>query len=170
MNIPKSYWGHTVLISCFLINRMPSSLLQDSLQSPFYILIHLCFLLPLRFLRVLCLFMSILRDMTNLFLVQPSVSSWVSLLLRRDTVASIRWLDVNKSQLMSRSSSLLPTSLRGVTLLSWILFLSCVSLSFPFPLFTHHRRHYLHYHHLVLLLFILITVVIVLLFSLSLVP
>ena len=45
MNVPRSYWGHAVLISYFLINCMPSSLLQG--QTPFSILYPNSHLFPL---------------------------------------------------------------------------------------------------------------------------
>jgi len=54
MHLPKHFWGHAVLTACYLINRLPTSVLQGN--TPFSILHpnRSLFSLPLRVFGCVC--------------------------------------------------------------------------------------------------------------------
>ena len=56
MKVSKHFWADAVSITCFLINRMPSSILQVRFSIVFSFLLNLCFLLSPEYLVVLVLF------------------------------------------------------------------------------------------------------------------
>ena len=62
MHVPKHFWADAVFTTCFLINRMPSSVLNWDTSYHILFLINLYFLLSLRYLDVPVLFeMFVLR-------------------------------------------------------------------------------------------------------------
>jgi len=66
MHLSKTFWGHAVLTACFLINRLPTSVLQG--ETPFSILHpnRRPFALPLRVFGCVCFIHSLTPGLDKL--------------------------------------------------------------------------------------------------------
>ena len=129
--VPQCFWGDAILVACYLINRMPSSVLHD--QIPHSILLPtqpLFYLLP-RVFGLFVLFIFSLLDKTNSLPKPRSVSSWVILAFRGVIVVILLILIATLSLLMSYSLKIPPSPLQCVLLLQMsYLFL----LFYPLPI------------------------------------
>ena len=89
MNILKHCWGHAVLTACYLINRMPSTVLNGQISYFVLYLKHNMFPLPPRIFGCVFLLMIAVPITPNWILNLSNVSFWDILEVKKDIDASV---------------------------------------------------------------------------------
>ena len=87
--VPQRFWGDATLATCYLINRMPSSVLHDKISHSIFFQTNLFSAFPLVSLVVFVLSIFLLLDMTSFQPKPRSVSSSVILGFNEVIVATL---------------------------------------------------------------------------------
>ena len=136
--VPQRFWGDAILAACYLINRMPSSVLHDQIPHSILLPTQPLFYLPLMSLVVFVLFIFSLLGKTNSLPKPRSVSSWVILTFRGVIVVILPILIATLSLLMSPSLKIPPSSPLQCVLLLQMSYLFL--LFYPLPLSLPHLQ------------------------------
>ena len=124
--VPQRFWGDAILTACYLINRMPSSILHDWISHSVLLPNQPLFASLLVSLVVSVLFIFSLLGKTNSQPKPRSLSSWVILAFRGVIAVILPTLITTLSLLMSSSLKIPPSPLQCVLLfrMSYLFLLS----------------------------------------------